>query len=59
MCYGQDRKDFRVLKQTREGTEATITMIEEGIAAEEAAGDLAEGEDGVEDGVDEGNDGDD
>jgi len=47
MCYGEDREDFEVLRQTREGAEATITMIEEAIAAEEAARDLAEGEDGM------------
>ncbi|KAJ4338325.1 hypothetical protein N0V87_004093 [Didymella glomerata] len=51
MCYGEDREDFRVLRQTREGAEATITMIEEAIAAEEAAKDLAEGSDGDEDGA--------
>lgn len=46
MCYGEDREEYRVLKQTREGTEATIYMLEEAIANEEAAKDLAtEGED--------------
>lgn len=41
MCYGEDRGGFRVLRQTRQGAEATIAMIEEAIAEEEAAGDLA------------------
>ncbi|KAF3051149.1 hypothetical protein E8E11_009935 [Didymella keratinophila] len=53
VCYGEDREDSRVLRQTREGAEATITVIEEAIAAEEAAWDLAEGEDGDEDGADD------
>lgn len=47
-CYGEDREEFRVLRQTREGAEATIMMIEEAIAAEQAAEDLAEGPDGEE-----------
>jgi hypothetical protein len=48
MCYGEDRGEFRVLRQTREGTEATILMLEEASANEEAARDLADGSDGEE-----------
>lgn len=53
MCYGEDRKEFKLLRQTREGAEATITMIEEGIAWDKAAEDLAEGEDGDDGGIEE------
>lgn len=48
ICYGEDREEYRVLKQTREGTEATIQMLEEAIADEAAAADLAEELEGEE-----------
>ncbi|KAF3036823.1 hypothetical protein E8E12_006545 [Didymella heteroderae] len=41
LCYGEEREDSRVLRQTREGAEATILMLEEAMANEEAAQDLA------------------
>ncbi|KAJ4369334.1 hypothetical protein N0V86_009165 [Didymella sp. IMI 355093] len=48
MCYGEDRGEFRVLRQTREGAEATILRLEEATANEEAARDMADGSDGQE-----------
>ena len=44
ICYGEDREEFRVLRQTREGAEATMQMMVEAIANEEAAGDFSEEE---------------
>ena len=40
-CFGEDREEFRVLRQTRERTEVALQMIKEVIANEEAAGDLS------------------
>ena len=32
VCYGEDREEVRVLRQTREGSEATLKMAEEAVA---------------------------
>lgn len=47
-CYGEDRDDYKVLKQTREAIEATIQMLDEAIANDAEAESLVEGEEGEE-----------
>lgn len=38
ICYGEDSEEVRVLRQTREGTQATVTMLEDAVPYDEEKG---------------------
>jgi hypothetical protein len=44
ICYGEDREEFRVLRQTRAGCEATVKMAEEAVANELANTEMSDDE---------------